>query len=471
MKELSINHKRKANVTVLIPFYNPGAYIKDAIDSVFHQTYQDWKLLLINDTSTDESESLVKPYLSDPRVTVVRNNQNLGQSKTLNVGLALVDTPYVIQLDADDWLSSDALDLLVREGENQPETTAVITGNIKILQENQTGIFVKETIRKGRSFKDKIEFLLANQSIWPRFYRTEALKNVGGWPVNGPFQGRYYEDIRVLLRLIEHYNFYWIDHIMLFHRRHHHNQTNRVKEYAEEIEWTIRDTLKRWGDMYEPVFNFREGGWKFLDKLESKSCHYPYFLTLSGKEKVQLISPFKGVKNSFTIECWVKPKKYISISEEAKYVPLKKQSQSFLIAPKHGESPNQAGIGISIGTNGIVIYEHIKNYSVAALVYETIIQNWVHIAVVWNNAIPALFINGKCVKMGDKRTKKKLLFLSTLIGGYSDDEGFNGEFCHLRIWDHAKNKQQINDHMYQSLYGNENGLCGCWKFNDKLGIL
>jgi glycosyltransferase involved in cell wall biosynthesis len=59
-----------SKVTVLIPFYNPGRYLVDAIESVFSQTYKNWKLILINDASTDDSLSLIKKYLSDDRVKI-----------------------------------------------------------------------------------------------------------------------------------------------------------------------------------------------------------------------------------------------------------------------------------------------------------------------------------------------------------------------------------------------------------------
>ena len=54
-----------SQVTVLIPFYNPGRYLVEAIESVFSQTYKKWKLILINDASTDNSLSLIEKYLSD----------------------------------------------------------------------------------------------------------------------------------------------------------------------------------------------------------------------------------------------------------------------------------------------------------------------------------------------------------------------------------------------------------------------
>ncbi|QIZ10666.1 glycosyltransferase family 2 protein [Priestia megaterium] len=92
----------KSEVTVLIPFYNPGAYIREALASVFAQSYQDWQLILIDDASTDHTAEMIADYLKDPRVKMVSHLVNQGQSKSLNTGLKLVETPFVIQLDADD---------------------------------------------------------------------------------------------------------------------------------------------------------------------------------------------------------------------------------------------------------------------------------------------------------------------------------------------------------------------------------
>ena len=260
-----------SKVTVLIPFYNPGRYLVDAIESVFSQTYKNWKLILINDASTDHSLSLIKKYLSDDRVKIVHHKRNLGQSSSLNTGLNLVDTPFLIQLDADDWFYKDTLKVLVKEVKKLPEDVGLISGNINFVFEDRAGNQIKQKIKKGRVFDDKYEFLLANRSVWPRFYRTSALKEVGGWPIDGPYNGRYVEDLRVLLYLIERYRFHWIDKPMLNHRRHENNQTNKMELLGEVVKWTIKDTLQRWGNEFEPIITTDEEGWTIVTGLKTKT--------------------------------------------------------------------------------------------------------------------------------------------------------------------------------------------------------
>ncbi|MCY9668266.1 glycosyltransferase [Paenibacillus alginolyticus] len=259
----------KAEVTVLIPTYNAGVYLREAMDTVFNQTYAGWKIILIDDASTDDSINLVRHYLMDSRVTYIWNERNVGQSKSMNTGLEAVTTPYVVQLDADDWLYPYTLEVLLAEALKQPEHVGLICGNINSLFMDSNGNVMESIIKKNRSFHDKYDFLKSNISQWPRFYRTSALREVGGWPTDDPFEGRYMEDKRVLMRLIEHYHFHWIDVPLYMHRRHEHNQTNLLDIYKEITEWNVRDALKRWGDEFDPVFVI-DNGWLKVDYLQPK---------------------------------------------------------------------------------------------------------------------------------------------------------------------------------------------------------
>ncbi len=261
----------KSEVTVLIPFYNTKKnYLAKAIDSVFNQSYKNWKIILINDASTIDCLSGLEEYLQDKRVTLVCNDNNLGQSKCLNIGLNLTDTPYVVQLDSDDWFDSNALQLLIDEMNQQDEKVGVVSGNIRIVFEDIDGNTVKSFDKQGACYSDKYFFMLENRSIWPRFYRTEALKNIGGWFTNDPHEGRYSEDLSILFKLIEKYRFHWIDKVLLNHRRHAHNQTNNMAVVAETVEWLVKDALKRWGDHFTPIFSNDSEGWKVISGLEKK---------------------------------------------------------------------------------------------------------------------------------------------------------------------------------------------------------
>lgn len=256
-----------AQVTVVIPFYNSDLYIVTAVKSVIDQTYGDWQLILINDGSTDNSKCMITPFLNDSRIKLLEFEENQGQSMALNLGLNHTDTPYFLALDGDDWLYPNSLELLVSEMEKSTEDIGVIGGNINIVWEYKKNKYHSRIVR-GRPFYDKYEFLLANQSVWPRFFRTSVLKKVGGWSTNDPWNGRYAEDIRILSKILELYHVHWVNYPLLYHRKHKNNQSNQLDVYGQALEWMIKENLKKWESPYKPIFSTNSDGWKRLIKFD-----------------------------------------------------------------------------------------------------------------------------------------------------------------------------------------------------------
>ena len=88
-------------VTVLMPAYNASLYIREAIDSILSQTFSEFKFLIINDGSTDDTEEIILSY-NDERIWYERNEKNLGLVETLAKGVNLISSEYIIRMDADD---------------------------------------------------------------------------------------------------------------------------------------------------------------------------------------------------------------------------------------------------------------------------------------------------------------------------------------------------------------------------------
>ena len=257
----------KELVTVVITTYNAGSFLKEAVESVFNQSYTFWKLIIIDDASTDESINSIHHELQDLRVQLIVNSENVGQTKSLNKALSRVATSFMIQLDSDDGLYPDALKVLVKEAEHIKEDVAVIGGNIKLLWEDRQGIIRKSLIRKGTNYSDPYMFMLSNRSVWPRFYRTSALQAVGGWPTDGPYEGRYIEDLRILFCLIRKYRFHWINRTLYIHRRHQNNMTLQTEEMKRTLLWLIDSTLEKWGGEYKPEYKLLSTGYPKLVAL------------------------------------------------------------------------------------------------------------------------------------------------------------------------------------------------------------
>ena len=95
-------------VTIVMPLYNGERYVRDAIDSVIAQTTGEWRLLVVDDASTDDSVGIVHTY-GDPRITVVRNDRNLGLYGTLAATLPRVNTDWIAILMQDDRLRPEYL--------------------------------------------------------------------------------------------------------------------------------------------------------------------------------------------------------------------------------------------------------------------------------------------------------------------------------------------------------------------------
>lgn len=91
-------------VSVIMPTYNCGRFIREAIDSVLAQTYQSWELLIVDDGSTDDTQAIVGSY-TDERIRYMRNERNTGGALTRNRALREAKGRYIAFLDADDvWL-------------------------------------------------------------------------------------------------------------------------------------------------------------------------------------------------------------------------------------------------------------------------------------------------------------------------------------------------------------------------------
>ena len=97
------------NITILMAVYNGAPFLRDAIDSIFAQTYPHFELLVVNDGSSDSTADVLQSY-SDPRLIVITNERNLGLVASLNKGLDLARGELVSRMDADDLCLPERLE-------------------------------------------------------------------------------------------------------------------------------------------------------------------------------------------------------------------------------------------------------------------------------------------------------------------------------------------------------------------------
>jgi len=89
-------------VTVVMPAYNAGKFIAEAIESILNQSYENIELIVVDDCSSDDTVSIVGKYLCHSRVRLILHDKNCGVSRTLNDGILAANGTYVARMDADD---------------------------------------------------------------------------------------------------------------------------------------------------------------------------------------------------------------------------------------------------------------------------------------------------------------------------------------------------------------------------------
>lgn len=142
-------------ISIIVPIYNVEKYLKESIQGVLNQTYDDWELLLINDGSTDGSAKICDDYaLSDSRIKVI-HKPNTGVSSTRNVGLDIANGKYVIFLDSDDyWYENKALEQLVVTAEKYG--LDVVRGEYKAVDQDGYDMFERSFTKVKCEMSNKI---------------------------------------------------------------------------------------------------------------------------------------------------------------------------------------------------------------------------------------------------------------------------------------------------------------------------
>lgn len=81
--------------------FNGESHLREAIDSILSQTFRDFEFIIVDNASTDGTKSIISS-LKDPRIIFIENQENLGQTKALNIGIRHSKGEYIARMDADD---------------------------------------------------------------------------------------------------------------------------------------------------------------------------------------------------------------------------------------------------------------------------------------------------------------------------------------------------------------------------------
>jgi len=104
-----MNERETPLVSVVIPTYNHGDYLGRALQSVLDQTYPRWEVIVIDNYSTDNTDTVIVSF-ADPRITYLKINNNGVIAASRNAGIRAAKGEWIAFLDSDDWWTNDKLE-------------------------------------------------------------------------------------------------------------------------------------------------------------------------------------------------------------------------------------------------------------------------------------------------------------------------------------------------------------------------
>lgn len=114
--------------SIITPTYNRARLLKEAAESVLSQTFSDFEFIIVDDASTDDTETLVSSF-KDPRIKYIRNTENLERGASRNKGILTATGKYICFLDSDDYFSADHLSTFHQWIEKETRVPALLYSN------------------------------------------------------------------------------------------------------------------------------------------------------------------------------------------------------------------------------------------------------------------------------------------------------------------------------------------------------
>ena len=213
----------ETTVTAVIPCFNHGRYVRQAVDSLLRQTYPDLRVIIVNDGSTDPETLRVLSAVSEPRVEVL-HQENGHVSAARNAGIKASCSPYLVTLDADDYFEPTFVDKALAVLK-EDLTVGAVTCGVRVFGE-RCGTHVPT----GGGVR---EFLVRNCARASAMFRRQCWEDGGGY---NEAMRRGYEDWDFWIRLTARgWRIRAVPEILLNYRRSSHSMVSAADAIRPEL--------------------------------------------------------------------------------------------------------------------------------------------------------------------------------------------------------------------------------------------
>lgn len=233
-------------IAIIIPCFNQGDYLAEALDSVIVQSLNDWECIIVDDGSTDNSAEIAKLYAQkDKRISYIHQD-NAGPSAARNKGVELTTAPLLFFLDADNMIFDSLLKSGVEYMNSHPNT---VLYNVKA---EYFGMQKGEFKLHYSSYKD---LLVSNSIDCACIVRRTDFNRIGGFDE----QLRGYEDWEFFIRLLYHQDRIYTEPKLLFRYRVTNSSTSvnsqAKTKHDEKTMYIYRKHVDKYAEFFGTPFH------------------------------------------------------------------------------------------------------------------------------------------------------------------------------------------------------------------------
>ncbi len=197
-------------VSIVITAHNYAKYLPKALESALHQVYDNLEVVVVDDGSTDATESVLASYAGDPRLRTITLN-GVGLAAASNRGIEASSGEYVVRLDADDWFDDNLVLVLATYLDRNPNVGLVFPDYFTVDAHAQ----LIQTVRRAKT-NEEVELLDRPCLAAGAMYRRSCYDSIGGYDESL----RHQEDYDFWIKFIEKFQVRNISLPLMYYRQH-----------------------------------------------------------------------------------------------------------------------------------------------------------------------------------------------------------------------------------------------------------
>jgi glycosyltransferase involved in cell wall biosynthesis len=240
-------------VTVICTCFNHEKFVIDSLKSVLNQSYEKIQLIVVDDFSVDNSVSIIENFIVDfPEIIFIKNDTNLGITKSFNNAMLSAKGSYIIDLSADDILLIDCIENQTTTFKKSSfENLAMVYGNAELIHENgnhhsnyfelNRNSVQTQSIRSGDIYAKVISPDTVICSV-AAMYKRSVYEALSGYD-----ERLDYEDFDFWLRVSRNYDIEYIDQILVQKRivpNSLHDSFSKSKKIGKSVHLVLKTAYK-----------------------------------------------------------------------------------------------------------------------------------------------------------------------------------------------------------------------------------